>query len=212
MAKKAAVSQQLISQLENNRNATTKELPQIARALGVPVAAIDPTYAELASEIAPLVGDLVPVRTMGTVEAGAFRAVDEFEEEETVTLWEPRDHLFPMARQLSWTVSGDSMNNLRPRPIMPGDRVIGVAFDDLQGRVLLRDGMVLVVERSLAGGHVREWSVKQLELYDDRLEFHPRSTNPRHKPIVVKKDLRADDGQLVSILAVVRRVTNDVPL
>lgn len=44
LAKKAVVSQQLISQLERGVNDTTKYLPRIAAALGVSVDAIDPTY------------------------------------------------------------------------------------------------------------------------------------------------------------------------
>lgn len=44
LAKKAGVSQQLISQLENGKNATTKHLPKIARALGVTIREIDPSY------------------------------------------------------------------------------------------------------------------------------------------------------------------------
>ena len=46
LAKLAGVSQQLISQIENEKNTSTKALPRIAKALGVPVAEIDPSYAE----------------------------------------------------------------------------------------------------------------------------------------------------------------------
>jgi hypothetical protein len=156
---------------------------------------------------------LVPVRRAGTVEAGAFRRVDEFEEEgDFLELFEPRDQRFPEARQAYFDVAGDSMNALRPRPILDGDRVICIDYDDLKGRMPLRDGMVVVVEQSLAGGHIRERSIKQVELYENRIEFCPRSTNPKHKPIVVQKDLHADDGRTVEVIAIVRRVTNDLPI
>ena len=95
---------------------------------------------------------------------------------------------------------------------MPGDRVITVAYDDVDGEVALRDGMVVVVERTRDGGHTREWSVKQIELYEDRVEFHPRSTNPRHKPIVVDRDHTADDGTTVQIVGLVRRIVNELPI
>jgi len=102
------------------------------------------------------------------------------------------------------------MNKLEPRPILAGDRIVCVDFDDLDNRVPLRDGMVVVVERTRDAGFLREWSVKQLEFYEDRVEFHPRSTNPRHKPIVIPRDYQADDGQEVRILALVRRIVNEL--
>ncbi len=55
------------------------------------------------------------------------------------------------------------------------------------------------------GGHERKWSVKQLDIYEDRMEFHPRSTNPRHKPII-KRDNLADNGVTVEMTAIVRRL------
>jgi transcriptional regulator with XRE-family HTH domain len=45
LAKKANVSQQLISQLERGENLTTKKLPQIARALNASIEEVDPNYA-----------------------------------------------------------------------------------------------------------------------------------------------------------------------
>ena len=103
------------------------------------------------------------------------------------------------------------MNNLRPRPILEGDRVVGVSYEDVAHEAVLRDGMVVIVERTRDGGHTREWSVKQVEIYQGRTEFHPRSTNARHKPIVVERDMFADDGTQVEIIALVRRVVNDLP-
>jgi transcriptional regulator with XRE-family HTH domain len=45
LAKKAGVSQQLISQLEREENVTTKKLPEIARALNATIQEIDPNFA-----------------------------------------------------------------------------------------------------------------------------------------------------------------------
>lgn len=155
---------------------------------------------------------LVPVAIAGTVEAGTFREVDEYDQSERQSIVMPIDDRFPRARQVAFDVSGDSMNDLKPRPILPGDRVISVAYEDVDGEIALRDGMVVVVERTRDGGHTREWSVKQIELYEDRVEFHPRSTNPRHKPILVNRDHHADDGTTVQIIGLVRRIVNDLPL
>lgn len=44
LAAKADVSQQLLSQIENGINTTTKKLPSIARALGVPMSELDPNF------------------------------------------------------------------------------------------------------------------------------------------------------------------------
>lgn len=44
LALAANVSQQLISQIEQGKNTTTKELPALAKALGCPVNAIDENY------------------------------------------------------------------------------------------------------------------------------------------------------------------------
>ncbi|SMC41339.1 hypothetical protein SAMN06297251_10299 [Fulvimarina manganoxydans] len=151
----------------------------------------------------------------GVVEAGAFREVDEFADnpfDETRQISVPRDPQFPNARVLSFDVAGDSMNDLKPRPILPGDQVVGVAFEDVADQIRMRDGMVVVVERARDGGQTREWSVKQVELYEDRTEFHPRSTNKRHRPIVIERDMQADDGTAVQVIAVVRRIINDIPL
>ena len=53
--------------------------------------------------------------------------------------------------------------------------------------------------------------MKQIEIHEDRTEFHPRSTNPKHKPIVVQRNFTADDGVEVEVIALVRRVVNDLP-
>ncbi len=44
LAKKAGVTQQLISQIETGQNVTTRALPQLAAALGTTVDKIDPNY------------------------------------------------------------------------------------------------------------------------------------------------------------------------
>lgn len=188
--------------LKGDRQLKAHEIAKIAAYLEV-----DPPGYE-AAEVTAGPG-LVPIRVQGIIDAGSWREVSEFDDVTDVWINEPRDERFPDARQLAFDVAGDSMNDLKPRPILPGDRVICVAFEDL--RIPMRDGMVVVVEQTTAA-RMRERSVKQLELYDDRYELHPRSTNPRHKPIVIGRDLQADDGKKVEIVGLVRRITNDVPM
>lgn len=166
---------------------------------------------ELILEVRPSTAALVPVRKAGRVEAGAFRAQEDLGDwDQAETTLDIRDSKFPNARHLSFDVEGDSMNALKPRPILSGDVVSCIAYEDVSSQAPLRDGMVVVVERSRYDGQEREWSIKQIELYADRVEFHPRSTNPRHKPIVVKRDPNADDGTKVEIIALVRRITNEI--
>ncbi|MBX9876353.1 MAG: peptidase S24 [Beijerinckiaceae bacterium] len=191
-----------------DREISGEELIAIAEILGIMPPSLD---GAIAKEVVTSSEQLVSVAIAGKVEAGAFRTAPEFTDLEPEAMFEPRDPQFPWARQVAFEVGGDSMNRLHPRPILPGDRIICVDFDDLGGRVPIRDGMVVVVEQTADGGHLREWSVKQIELYEDRIEYHPRSTNPAHKPIVVPRDAEADDGRTVRILALVRRITNNVP-
>lgn len=154
-------------------------------------------------EISRLPGGLVYGRVAGKVEAGSFREVDDFDQSEPEDIPVPADPRFPSARVLLFDVEGDSMNALQPVPIMPGSRVIAVAFEDIADRYPMRDGMVVVVERTRDGGLTREWSIKQVKYFSDRTELHPRSTNKKHKPIVITSDLTADDGSQVEIVALV---------
>lgn len=157
----------------------------------------------------------------GPVEAGSFRTVeffDDFEhmdEDERPPIWHAPDREYPDLELVEYDVVGDSMNALKPRAILPGDKVVTIPFAAFKGNFALRDGLIVVVEQTSDGGHHRERSVKQLELYVDRIEFHPRSANKKHKPIVVPRTVFTDpsegDGREVSVLAVARRIVNDLP-
>ena len=165
----------------------------------------------VAAELTKSASGLVPATIVGRAQAGAWLEVDEFDQSELEHIALPPDARFPNAQLLVFDVAGDSMNALKPHPILPGSRVVGVAYDDVASQVPLRDGLVVVVERSRDGGHSRELSVKQVEFHADRVEFHPRSTNPRHKPIVVEHDAWADQGVTIRVAALVRQTINDMP-
>lgn len=194
---------QITQLLKGKRKLKVDEIPKIAEYLE----SGPPTM----SELTPYTGGLSVIPVVGKVEAGAFHEVDEFDQSEPVTLTLPRDEKFPNARQIAFDVSGDSMNDLKPRPILSGDRAVCVSYEDIAHQVVLREGMVVIVQRTRDAGHFREWSVKQIEIHEDRTEFHPRSTNPKHKPIVVQRNFTADDGIEVEVIALVRRVVNDMP-
>ncbi|WP_404291502.1 helix-turn-helix domain-containing protein [Microvirga sp. RSM25] len=175
-----------------------------------------PAKHHVGSEVTLIDEKMSPVPIVGDVEAGAFREAPEFEPDEIEYVPDFPDREYPDARRIAFRVRGDSMNDLKPRPMLEGDKVVGLDFHDIEGRIILRDGMVVVVEQTRDGGHTREWSIKQLEIYEDRYEFCPRSTNKRHKPIVVPKkvvhDPSEDDGRHVRILALVRRLVSDVTI
>lgn len=157
---------------------------------------------------------LVEAVWLGYVEAGSWREVSEFtdlELDDLTRVFRPRYTDYPEVRIVSATVRGDSMNALEKMPMPEGTVIVGLEFEGLKNRVPLRTGMVVIVEQKRDGGLLIERSVKQLEIYEDRYEFHPRSTNPKHKPIIVKHHLEEDGRREVSILAWIRSVHTDLP-
>jgi hypothetical protein len=197
--------------LNGDRAIKLDELPVIAAYLEEPPPAMPGIELRAQPEIT-LVREprLVPITVAGPVQAGAFLPIDEFDQSEPEVFYEPPDPDFPRARRTAFDVVGDSMNRLTPTPILPGSRVIGVNYEDIG--IPLRDNMVVVVQQEREAGFLREWSIKQIELQDEHVVFHPRSSNPRHKPIVVPRDLQPADGREVVILALVREIKNRVPV
>ena len=159
--------------------------------------------------------DLIPAnrsfglaRVDGRVQAGVFLRAEAFDDVQDEVISAPRDPDFPHARQIAYRVAGDSMNKAE-RPIRDGDFVICAAWEDLG--IESPDGLTVVVQRTLADGQSRERSVKEAKVFPDRVEFHPRSSNPAHEVIVVPRDLKAEDGTEVAILALVRFVFDNKP-
>lgn len=145
------------------------------------------------------------------VEAGAWREVDELNQEDPKWVTVPADEKFPDATQRVYDVSGDSMNDLKPHPITPGSRIVAVDYDEISSRSPLRNDLIVVIQRSRNGGQERELSVKQVAWFEDRIEFQPRSTNPKHKPIVVEHDSWEDNGVEVAIVGLVRDIIHRLP-
>lgn len=165
----------------------------------------------------PAAGDVLKGRALSsaivvaTVEAGAWREVDEFDQSEPEWVAVPPDAKYPDATQDVYEVSGDSMNDLKPHPITPGSRVVALRYAEIEKRSPLRDGLVVVVQRSRNGGQEREISIKQVAWFDDRIEFQPRSTNPKHKPIVVQHDSWEDNGVEIAVVGLVRDIIHRLP-
>lgn len=210
--KKKSVQGRSIAKLASALDTSSEAI--VAAMAGKPAPADSGLSAPTTSTVSPVdLGELVPVKIAGKAKAGEFISIEDLGDwEEPEEFLDTRDPRFPHARHLGFEVEGDSMNALKPRPIQDGDRLSALAYEDIADRYPLRDGMIVVVERTRHGGHEREWSVKQLEIYEDRMEFHPRSTNPRYKPIIIKRDSLADDGVTVEIIAIVRRLVAEFNL
>lgn len=151
----------------------------------------------------------ISIPVVGVVAAGVFREVIEHEGGELEYIFDEPDPEFPQARQVAFTVEGESLNALAPRPILDGDKLICVDFEDTG--LPLTEGMVVVVQRTQDGGQTLEWSAKQVVITPDAIEFHPRSTRKKFKPIVVPDDPNADTGVEVVVLALVRRASYALP-
>jgi hypothetical protein len=218
LARAMGLDPSIINKIVNGkRTLKAPEIPIVAAFLGERPPTVGPTETtgespSETSEVFPVTSlGLVQAPVVGTVEAGSFREVFVVDDVEPEMVVVPPDPRFPHARLIVFQVAGDSMNDLKPRPILEGDRLVAVAFEDVAHEVALRDGMTVVVQRTRDGGHMREWSVKQIELYEDHVDFCPRSTNPRHRPIRVARDAFADGGTEVEIIALVRQVMNTIP-
>lgn len=146
----------------------------------------------------------------GSVQAGAFLALEAFDDDLGEVVSAPRDPAFPFARQIAYRVKGDSMNRAQPKPMNEGDVIICAAWEDVGLKE--KDGLNVVVQQTTADGQLRERSVKELRVFPDRVEFHPRSSNPAHKPIVVDREYHTDDGKEVTILALVRYIFDNQAL
>lgn len=190
---------------------STSTLAKIAEATGISYSDYLRTAAGSAPEIIRTARPPSSAPVVATVEAGAWREVDELNQEDPEWVAVPADDKFPDATQRLYDVSGDSMNKLEPHPITPGSRIVAVDYDEIAGRSPLRDGLVVVVQRTRNGGQEREISVKQVAWFDDRIEFQPRSSNPRHKPIVVEHDNWEDNGVEIAIVGLVRDIIHRLP-
>ena len=177
------------------------DLENLAKALGCTV----PELLEMeAPAVSPVFGGLVPVPIAGRTAAGVFREVVEFDDSEPEYVFEPEDEDFPKARRFALTVEGDSMNAADP-PMPDGCRVVCVDFE--QTGQPLSDGLIVVLQRTREGGHLREWSVKEVELHDDEFWFCPRSTNKKHRPIKVPISPDASEWNTLEIMGLVRDVS-----
>lgn len=165
LAKKAGVSQQLISRLENGLDLTTKYLPQIAKALDVSVYEIDENYAsEDGITSAPLIS-WVSAGQIEVPEVPAFDPENPPERRATVGL--------PPGRWVALKVVGDSMDR-----ISPPDSII---FVDLRDRRLVPNACYVIRDDAEGGSSYKRYRPSPAR-------WEAVSTNKKHKRYVIKGD------------------------
>lgn len=134
-------------------------------------------------------------------EAGNWREFDDYSDQE-----EPEWYMVPTRpgdtmRRFLTKIAGDSMDKAR---LYDGDYVVTIDWNDLDRPA--NDGEIVVVQQTRDGGHTIETTVKQIRVYNDRYELHPRSSNPKHKPIIVEHGDGERDGRQVTIIGLVESV------
>lgn len=159
IAELSGVSQQLISQIENGINESTKELPALAQALGVGVHEIDPAYTPDAAGI-----PTISVPYISWVSAGAMNR--DHASDEALGVIRVAD-LSPMGDWIALKVSGDSMDR-----ISPPDSII---FVDRKDRSLVPNACYVIADE--------EGNATYKRYRSGPMRFEPVSTNSSHEPI-----------------------------
>ncbi|MBX9824906.1 MAG: LexA family transcriptional regulator [Xanthobacteraceae bacterium] len=143
--------------------------------------------------------DAVPL--IGIAEAGAWRMVSPLPADVQESVQPARSRNYKSFKHFALRVQGDSMNASRP-PI--GDGQIILCVDMADAGLEITDGRVYVVRRTRDGGQSYEMTVKRAFVFRDRIELRPESTNPAHKPIVVRRGKDEDfDGTRVEAIGLV---------
>ncbi len=171
-------------------------LRKLAKYLGTDVAYLTGTSDAGSPQARESAGDLILARVVGSVQAGAFMELSDQLLLEVDPKYIPtvRDPDFPELEQIAFEVVGDSID----RACVAGGYAIGIPFN-LTGLVM-KDGMWVVADR--VRGSLVERTIKQVRVVDGQFELHPKSSNPKHKPINFPS---AEAHEEVTIFAVIRR-------
>jgi transcriptional regulator with XRE-family HTH domain len=164
LAEISGVSQQSISRLENGVDLTSKHLPQLARALGVPVHELDDQYgADDGIEVvsAPLISWV----SAGQLQKPEVPVSDFADARRVSTVGLSVDR-----KWIALKVVGDSMDR-----ISPPDSII---FVDLNDRRLVANACYIIQDDEGGASYKRYRPGK----------WQPVSTNKRHKAYLIKGD------------------------
>jgi SOS-response transcriptional repressor LexA len=175
-----SINKYLRGEVENPRGDT---LDRLAKALGTTVVYLRTGLTDRK----PLPSRAVPYR--GKVAAGVWLEIDQaFEPEE----WLPFNPVpqYPEGAVYCLTVEGDSIDRIAPQGS------VLVCVDLYESGVTIRDGDLVIVERSKQQDGLRETTAKRVRSVPGGLELYPESSNPKWLPIFVPDDRRERDDTL----------------
>ena len=136
-------------------NPSVKKIEPLARVLGLSTTFLisGDTGTKEEHALGPVVR-LTPI--IGIIEAGQYRDVSiHNQDEEFKRIPVPQNELFPDLNQYVLEVRGDSMNRI----VLEGTYVVCVPF--IQTRLSPKPGMIVHVEKSVAGGQLVETTLKR---------------------------------------------------
>lgn len=149
------------------------------------------------TERKPLSTEVIPFR--GKVAAGLWREVDEGDLAPVEWLaFNPVPH-YPDGAVYCLTVEGDSIDKVAP------DGYTLVCVDLYASGISIRDGDLVIVERSKQQAGLIETTAKRVHIVPGGKELRPESTNPKWQPYFVP-DRANDDAEQVRIIARVEYV------
>lgn len=198
----AGMSDSAVRGIERNPDAspTVDTLAKIARALDVAPEWLAFGVGEVS--LHDNSADRLPI--IGEVAAGLWLEVDSLHQpsdyERAPVLFSPE---WPIDAQYGLRVRGTSIN----RTAMDGDvlRCIDIAKSGIHPR----PGDLVVVQRTRLDGRLREVTAKFFSMDGENIVLSPDSTDPIHKPILLKPGCSEEDVD-VAIIAVVDFVLRPV--
>lgn len=187
---------------QKNKNPSVPVIRAIARALDTSVSYL--TGETDNPDIA--VRELAPVPVIGIAEAGAFRAMRDFNHDDSSdhvlpTISVPPSRRHPSARRFCLEVRGDSMNAAKPTPIVDG--MFALCIDMIDAELSIESGRIYAIRRTLDGGQTYECTIKRAQIFRDRIELRPESTNARHQPLTIPRNHDPESATEVQAIGLV---------
>jgi SOS-response transcriptional repressor LexA len=157
----------------------------------------------------PQFQQVAEIPVIGVAEAGAFRRMADFDQEDVSGLRKivaAFSTSYPTARHFALLIRGDSMNEAKPYPLLDG--LTALCVDVADAGLEVESGKIYAVRRTLDGGQTYECTVKRAKVFRDRFELHPESSNPEYKPLIILRSTPADhDPAEISVIGLVYGVT-----